>query len=81
MVTAFARVDDNRVLLGDAYGTLILVTLTADAHHQVLAVGIDVLGRTSPASALAYIDAYVEGVAVCARVAVWSVFWEYSFCV
>jgi hypothetical protein len=56
---AYTVVDANRVLLGDSYGSLSVLTLTADSNHQVVALSTDVLGQISPPTALAYLDSGV----------------------
>ena len=60
MVQAFGRVDEDgsRYLLGDTRGQLYMLVLNHDGR-QVVGLKLESLGRTSAASALAYLDSGV----------------------
>ena len=59
-VQAFGRVDEDgsRYLLGDTRGQLYMLVLNHDGR-QVVGLKLETLGRTSAASALAYLDSGV----------------------
>ena len=54
---AWARIDDQRFLLGDDYGKLYLLMLTLNGNQQVEGWQLHVLGETSRANVLVYLDA------------------------
>ncbi|QDS73475.1 hypothetical protein FKW77_009043 [Venturia effusa] len=54
---AWERIDEHRYVLADDYGQLYLLMLVLDAVHEVQEWRIDVLGETSRASVLVYLDA------------------------
>ena len=60
MLQAFGRVDEDgsRYLLGDTRGQLYMLVLNHDGR-QVVGLKLESLGRTSAASALAYLDSGV----------------------
>ena len=60
MLQAFGRVDEDgsRYLLGDTSGQLYMLVLNHDGR-QVVGLKLEILGRTSAASALAYLDSGV----------------------
>ena len=60
MPQAFGRVDEDgsRYLLGDTRGQLYMLVLNHDGR-QVVGLKLESLGRTSAASALAYLDSGV----------------------
>ncbi|KAF2230176.1 DNA damage-binding protein 1 [Viridothelium virens] len=54
---AWARIDNQRFLLADDYGRLYLLMLELDGHQEVEGWHIHVLGETSRANVLVYLDA------------------------
>ena len=55
--TAYTRIDNQRVLLGDDYGKLYLLMLNLNDRHEVQGWQIDILGETSRPNSLVYLDA------------------------
>ncbi|KAF2800100.1 hypothetical protein K505DRAFT_370506 [Melanomma pulvis-pyrius CBS 109.77] len=54
---AWARVDAQRYVLADDYGRLYLFMLVVDGRNRVQTWKLDVIGKTSRASVLVYLDA------------------------
>jgi DNA damage-binding protein 1 len=54
---AWARVDAQRFVLADDYGRLYLFMLIVDSRSKVQSWKLDVIGKTSRASVLVYLDA------------------------
>jgi DNA damage-binding protein 1 len=55
---AYGRVDEDgsRILLGDHQGQLYLLMLLQDGLHRVTGLALEILGRTSAASTISYLD-------------------------
>ena len=66
VIRAFGKIDDNgsRYLLGDHFGRLYVLVLEHDGT-KVLGLKLDLLGETSCASCLAYLDSGVVFVGSC----------------
>jgi len=54
---AWERIDAQRFLLADDYGRLYIFMLILDDRHKVQSWRLDVIGKTSRASVLVYLDA------------------------
>jgi DNA damage-binding protein 1 len=54
---AWERIDAQRFVLADDYGRLYLFMLSLDEQHKVQSWKLDVIGQTSRASVLVYLDA------------------------
>jgi DNA damage-binding protein 1 len=64
-VQAYASVDDgSRYLLGDFYGNLFLLALES-SDSRVTGLKLELLGKTSQASTLAYLDSGIVFVGSC----------------
>lgn len=54
---AWERIDNHRFILADDYGRLFMFMLSMDKDDQVRSWKLDLIGKTSRASALVYLDA------------------------
>jgi len=61
VIRAWGKIDDNgsRFLLGGHFGTLYVLVLEHDSSHKVLDLKLEVLGETSCASTISYLDSGV----------------------
>ncbi|EJD50676.1 hypothetical protein AURDEDRAFT_112250 [Auricularia subglabra TFB-10046 SS5] len=54
-IVAWTMVDDERILIGDAYGRLVLVTVSLN-ENAAFTISPVLLGQTSPATTFTYLD-------------------------